>query len=302
MQGERYYLRLLLCYVAGATSYEFLRTINGQVYPDFKSAAEARGLVENSNESTECFEEATTYQTGRQLRSLFGQLLLFTHVSSPGELWDRFKYELCDDIIHRLRQNHPNWSEDQLLNAGDNQALYELQEMLRLQGKSLPIDMRVPDSSDLDLDIPRLIAEHLDFNRDSLVQYLQTNLPKLTDEQRSALDQITAASEEGYSGDKVFFIDGPGGTGKTFTYNTVLAKLRSEGKIALAVASCGVAALLLEGGQTAHSMFKIPIAINDNSSCSISANSDLAQLIQRASLIIWDESPMQHRHNFEAVD
>ena len=49
----------------------------------------------------------------------------------------------------------------------------------------------------------------------------------------------------------LFFIDGPGGTGKTFTYNALLAAVRAEGGIALAVASSGVAALLLPGGSTA---------------------------------------------------
>lgn len=30
----------------------------------------------------------------------------------------------------------------------------------------------------------------------------------------------------------LFFLDGPGGTGKTFVYNTILAKIRSIGNIA----------------------------------------------------------------------
>jgi hypothetical protein len=38
----------------------------------------------------------------------------------------------------------------------------------------------------------------------------------------------------------------PCGTGKTFVYNTLHAKIRSMGKIAICVASSGTAALLLE--------------------------------------------------------
>ena len=34
-----------------------------------------------------------------------------------------------------------------------------------------------------------------------------------------------------------FFVDGPGGTGKTFLYNTLLATIRSSGEIAVAVRS-----------------------------------------------------------------
>ncbi|PKY57229.1 hypothetical protein RhiirA4_283232, partial [Rhizophagus irregularis] len=67
-----------------------------------------------------------------------------------------------------------------------------------------------------------------------------------------------------------FFIDGPAGTGKTFLYNTLLATIRLHGDIAIAVASSGIAALLLSGGRTAHSRFKIPLKIDEFSTCNIS--------------------------------
>ena len=62
-----------------------------------------------------------------------------------------------------------------------------------------------------------------------------------------------------------------GGTGKTFLINLILAKLRSEGKIALATASSGIAATLLTGGCTLHSTFKIPLDLHamDIPMCSI---------------------------------
>ncbi|XP_028092911.1 uncharacterized protein LOC114293082 [Camellia sinensis] len=63
-----------------------------------------------------------------------------------------------------------------------------------------------------------------------------------------------------------------------------------------------IAALLLPGGRTAHSRFKIPINLDEFSSCSINQQTELAKLIQEASLIIWDEAPMYHRYGFEAVD
>ena len=66
---------------------------------------------------------------------------------------------------------------------------------------------------------------------------------------------------------KLFFIDGPGGTGKTFLYELLLAQVRSQGEVALAVASSGLAALLLPGGRTAHSRFRIPIPIEGATHC-----------------------------------
>ena len=101
---------------------------------------------------------------------------------------------------------------------------------------------------------------------------------------------------------KDFFIDGPGGTGKTFLYSALLSTIRSKGKIALAVASSGIASLLLENGRTAHSRFKIPVNLDDLSTCHISPNSELAKLIRMAQIIIWDEAPMMHKYAFEALD
>lgn len=75
----------------------------------------------------------------------------------------------------------------------------------------------------------------------------------------------------------------------------MITKIRSEKKIVLAVASSGVASLLLPRGRTAPSRFKIPIEIDETSICAIKRGTMLAKLIQKTSLIIWDEAPMTHR-------
>src|SRR5437763_16702744 len=102
--------------------------------------------------------------------------------------------------------------------------------------------------------------------------------------------------------DGCFFIDGPSGTGKTFLYNVLLATIRSSGDIAVAVVSSGIAALLIMGGRTAHSRFKILLKLNEPSTCNILRNSKKAQLIILAKLFIWDETSMIHKFAFEALD
>jgi len=97
-------------------------------------------------------------------------------------------------------------------------------------------------------------------------------------------------------------LHGLGGTGKTYVYNTLCYFLRGQRKIVLCVASSEIAVLLLIGGHTAHSCFKIPINIHESSMCEIKKNSQLADLIKATDLIIWDEAPMQSRHIHEAVD
>ena len=74
------------------------------------------------------------------------------------------------------------------------------------------------------------------------------------------------------------------------------------GLIALPVASSGIAALLMDGGRTAHSRFKIPIDIAADSRCHLPVQSEAARLVREASIIVWDEAPMAHKFCYGAVD
>ncbi|GJS23492.1 ATP-dependent DNA helicase PIF1-like protein [Tanacetum coccineum] len=90
--------------------------------------------------------------------------------------------------------------------------------------------------------------------------------------------------------------------GKTFLYKTIIARLRSARMIVLAVASSGIASLLLPGGRTAHSRFVIPLELMKNSTCRIKQNTHLAELMQEVKLFIWDETQMTQRYAFEALN
>lgn len=299
--GERFYLRTLLTVVKGPKSFEDLRTYNGTVYGTFQEACIARGLLENDGEWEQCLREASDMQTGTQLRSLFATLLLFCDVSSPDRLWYTFRQHICDDLHHRLQTlgfNNP--SEDQVYNYG----LYLLNKILEESGKSL-VDWASMPKSQHNWDergANTLIAEQLDYSPEAERHEFERMLQTLNGDQYSAYHAVNQAIER-HGGPGVFFLDGPGGTGKTYVYITLCHKLRSEGHIVLAVSSSGISALLLPGGRTAHSMFKIPLnAIPGESICNIPKNSMRADLLRRATLIIWDEAGAQHRAAIEAVD
>ncbi|XP_010256222.1 PREDICTED: uncharacterized protein LOC104596665 [Nelumbo nucifera] len=91
-----------------------------------------------------------------------------------------------------------------------------------------------------------------------------------------AFDKITKAVDT--KEDAFFFVHGSGGTALT-------SKLRSTSKIVLLVATSGIASLLLPGGRTAHSRFKIPIDLHESSICSISHRLALVELLQATDLI-----------------
>ena len=146
----------------------------------------------------------------------------------------------------------------------------------------------------------RLIYDETAYNKDELKEQHKTLYGSLTSEQKGIYSTVMDKVDKNNGG--MFFVYGYGGTGKTYLYKTMSAFLRSKGDIVLNVASSGIAALLLEGGRTAHSRFAIPINILEDSMCNINGDSDLADLIRQAKLIIWDEAPMIQSFCYEALD
>ena len=107
---------------------------------------------------------------------------------------------------------------------------------------------------------PRVIQDELDLCVSDQLKRLQTNANQLNAGQQITFNTIMKVLDDFDVYPKVFFIDGPGGTGKIFIYNTLLDKVRLRGEIALVMASSGIAVLLLNGGRTVHSRMKIPLS------------------------------------------
>ena len=84
--------------------------------------------------------------------------------------------------------------------------------------------------------------------------------------------------------------------------NLLLAWCRSNVRVAIVVASSGLAALTLHGGTTAHSRFKIPMAVNSNTILGVKKQSHLAALFRAADFFIWDECSMIRNYAIDAVD
>ncbi|PWZ17599.1 ATP-dependent DNA helicase PIF1 [Zea mays] len=256
-EGERFYLRLLLNHVTGATSYEDLRTVDGDTLPSFREAAQRRGLLEADNTIDECLNEAALYQMPSALRRLFATILVFCEPNDVAELWQRHLDTMSEDY-HRITQ-----SKTHLQQMGIDREIYE-EEIIEATAEDVALQ------------------------------------ETLNEEQKSAYEKILSVVDTSNGG--VFFVDGPGGTGKTYLYKALLAVLRSQDKIAVATATSGVAASIMPGGRTAHSRFKIPLTIDDGAICTFTKQSGTSKLLQKASLIIWDEASMAKRQSIEALD
>ncbi|XP_075640551.1 uncharacterized protein LOC142612332 [Castanea sativa] len=123
----------------------------------------------------------------------------------------------------------------------------------------------------------RFIQEEMSYDVSSLKREHEILIFGLNNEQRIIYNSIMEAVATKRWG--MFFVYGHGGTGKTYLYRTILSGIRSKGKIALPVASSGIAALLLPGGRTAHSRFHIPINVNDDSTFDIKQRTQAAELL-----------------------
>ena len=78
--GKKFYLRMLLNIVKGPRSFEEIRTINDVLYPTFKSACYALGLLDDAKEWHEALNQASHWASGKQLRELFVTVLIFMEI------------------------------------------------------------------------------------------------------------------------------------------------------------------------------------------------------------------------------
>lgn len=297
-----FFLRLLLHHVQGPKTFEDLRTVDGIICQTFREACYRRGLLENDNQWDATLREAAICRSPKRLRHLFSILLKTCDVGSPSILWNKYKDDLAEDFKHQAQLAHPIF---QVVYTDEmyNRALIEIEDTIasmdgpQLTSFGLPQTNRTQVTS-----VPTEIIRETSYDISSLSRYINENEPKLLPDQRNAYSTIVNSISDQIGG--IFFIDAPGGTGKTFVTNLLLANVRKQNKIAVAVASSGIAATLLPGGRTAHSTFKLPLdlAANDEAVCKINKNSGMGEVLKRCQLIVWDECTMAHRRALEALN
>ncbi|XP_020418019.1 uncharacterized protein LOC109948727 [Prunus persica] len=96
-EGEKFYLRILLNHVRGATSFLNLMTIGGVLQPTFKEAAEQQGLLEEDDSIRQCLLEAFTIRMPSALRRLFVTILVYCEPVGVRTLWDEFYPFMIED-------------------------------------------------------------------------------------------------------------------------------------------------------------------------------------------------------------
>lgn len=289
-QGEKYCLRLLLMHVEGPKGFADIRTVDGVCHETYHAACVALGLLDDDGEWYRTFDDAVVLQSGYQLRRLFVLALTNGDVHDPSELWDRYKESICDDLPIRLeREGIQTDNEDDYLDYGMWVVWTILQTECHVQGSNYGLPSPRQDWS--------FVEDPFGTARAAVNDVCIDNLNA---DQRRCFEEFIGRVTRHES--CLCFLQGSGGTGKTFVYRCLYKRLSEMGKTLVCVASSGIAAILLPYGRTAHSTFRIPIRLDESSTSSMSKQSAAAKALLDADAVIWDEAPMQHRWCFEVVD
>ncbi|XP_055584901.1 uncharacterized protein LOC129737764 [Uranotaenia lowii] len=300
--SECFYLRLLLINVRGPRNFNDLKTVNGLICATFREACQKMNLLENDAHWDVTLTDAADTARPQQVRALFAIILTTCSPSNPKELWEKHKDSMSDDILHRVRSENRN-PDIAFSQSIYNEALIAIEDVcLNIANKLLPqVGIPAPhrDSNNI---LDRDLRQETVYDTEELSSFVERNIRNMNEEQRAVYDTIMSAILEQSGG--FFFLDAPGGTGKTFLISLILARLRSERKIALAIASTGIAATLLAGGRTAHSALKLPLnlQINEAPTCNISKSSGMGKILRTCEIIIWDECTMTHKKALEALN
>ena len=307
--GEVYYLRILLHdnHCRGKTSYLDMMTLpSGRVCETFKEVCYEVGLLSDDKEWHKLLEVAAFTNMCPQIRELYVIILIFCMPSDPLSLFDEFWSTWTDDFQRKAERRGHYLSESQL----QTMALLDIEARLDSFGKTLS-DFKLPIPTAEEMDHvehmndtrPAVIREELDFDLADLKTIVQERVPTFTKEQEEVFSVILNAVENEMP--LSCFIDARGGCGKTYLLNTILAAVRSlqpGGCVAIALATTGIAANLLDLGRTFHSRMKAPLNPTEDSTLAISSQSNLADLIRMSKLILIDEATMLDAYMLEALD
>ncbi|KAK0417479.1 hypothetical protein QR680_013034 [Steinernema hermaphroditum] len=222
-----------------------------------------------------------------QLRSLFVIILCECGPGNPADLYEKFKRELSEDWIFRTNDE----------DLGIQIAYADLERRLNLLGKSLAqFGMSAPEQTFEQLTDTNDVIDRAEEERKGEEMYGMLNA-----DQKAIVDLILRqVRDENLSEKRCHFVDGPGGSGKTFVYKTLIHILKGRVLKFAAMAFTGIAAQLLPNGRTIHSHFKLSI-VNDTTANVIPRTRE-GLLLRDASVLIIDEASMVSKNILNEMD
>lgn len=284
-QYERYCLRLLLLKVRGCTSFQDIRTYNNIVYDTFEQTAKSRNLINSDTYLEDTLKEASLIKMPKQLRLLFATILVHCRPTNSTKLFNQFLNLMSEDYLQTYTKE-----------ISKDLTLIDIQQFLHNERLTLN-DFNLPLPRSLLNIVPNL--EQTDHN--NMLNIAKANIKLFNKNQKQIFNSIIKSIYQN-GNQKLHYIDGPGGSGKTFLYNTLIHYLNGNNDKVIACATTGLASTLLLNGNTYHSTFRLFPPINSESVCNINHNSSEADNLIKSKLIIIDEVTMATNSALEAID
>jgi hypothetical protein len=214
---------------------------------------------------------------------------------------------LYEHALPHMREDFENTYQNRETHTDDwitNQVLIDLETLLLRRGTNcVRCSLPAPDfrNAIIQLDDDGIYSVEENARRGADM------LPTLNDEQRIIYDKLieSASDPRENTVERAFYIDAPGGTGKTYTLNTIMHVLRGQGHIVLPTALTGMASSLYDGGKTVHSRFGVPVPTTRTSSSKFDLyihHPQVAELLRRAKIMLIDEGSMGHKYLYRVVD
>ena len=126
----------------------------------------------------------------------------------------------------------------------------------------------------------------------------------LNTQQKEIVDIVLNAvmHDNEHNNHNCFYIDGPGGSGKTFIYTTLYHILKSNVKKICTMAFTGIATTLLPNRRTVHKTFAMPVPLFADSTSNIKNQTKAGELLKNVDIFTWDVAPMALKYAVELVD
>jgi hypothetical protein len=231
--AECYFLRMLLHSVRGPTSFHHLKVVDGIACETYREACEKRGLLEHDQHWEKTMPNS--------LRHLFCIIITTCNVANPLSLWVKFKHQLSEDFLYQIKENQLNIEDHKISVTAAEKTLKLIKEIcLSISGKSLSqLGLPVLSASmSAEKTVPAILFKEKHYSKDQLEVDIAEKEPQLLPEQKLIYEEILQSIQS--KQERIFFIDAPSGTGKTYLLNLLLSKVRRNDDIALAVASSGL--------------------------------------------------------------
>ena len=269
--------------------------MGGVLHDTFRDACIALDLCDSDKQWEECLTEAVQISHPRFIRDLFCHILLVCMPTKPEDLYEKYKEPMSDDF-QKDRSKDAALTDELRKQLVTNDLLVYLCKKLQEGDKvNSQFNIPMPDES--------LTRETLNTSMEvdpDAENFFNTNVVLLNAEQRLLFETIMEALDKDDGG--LFDLDAPGGCGKTFVANIVLAYVRKDGGIAIATALTAIAATLLTLGMTFHKKFGIPIPCHEDSCSKHAMNSNDSKVIKESRIILIDEKSMMHFHLLDLLD